>query len=382
MAVTAKAKRLKASGADIISFGAGEPDFDTPQRIKDAAAKAMADGFTKYTPAGGIDELKDAVVIKFRYGNGLEYTRDQIIISCGAKHSLYNVCQVLLEKDDELLIPRPYWVSYPEFAHLAEATPVYCSLDQENGFDLDIEALKGMISDKTRAVVINSPSNPTGGIYSPERLKAVVDLAIKYDFWIISDEVYEHLVYDGQKHFSIASISDQARERTIVVNGVSKAYSMTGWRIGYLAAPKEIAKAVSSLQSHSTSNPTSIAQMAALEALRGSQDELYAWRQEFERRRNLIFERLVLMPGVDCPLPGGAFYVMPSFEKVMGARFQGKEISNTLELADYFLTECKIACVPGEGFGAPGYLRFSFALSQEGIEKGMDRLEEGLGRLK
>ncbi len=382
MAVTAKAKKLKAEGVDVIGFGAGEPDFDTPQRIKDAAKKAIDDGVTKYTPAGGTDELKKAVVEKFKRENGLEYDISRVTINCGAKHSIYNVCQAIINPGDELIIPSPYWVSYPEFANLAEGKPVFVDTDYENGFDLDIGAIERAVSKKTAALVVNSPSNPTGAVYSEEKLKAVADLAAKHDFLVISDEIYEHLVYDGKEHFSIASISDEIKERTILINGVSKAYSMTGWRIGYTAAATEISKAIGTIQSHSTSNPASISQKASVEALLGPQDEVGMMRAEFEKRRDYIVERLNKMAEVSCHKPGGAFYVFPCFKDLMGRSFGGKKIENTLDLADYLLSECKIAPVPGEGFGAAGYMRFSYAASMEDITQGMDRLEEGVAQLK
>ncbi len=382
MAVTAKAKQLKSEGVDVVGFGAGEPDFDTPQNIKNAAKKAIDDGVTKYTPAGGTEELKQAVVEKFKRENGLEYQTSQITINCGAKHSIYNICQVIMDPGDELIIPSPYWVSYPEFANLAEGKPVFVDTDYENGFDLDVKAIEQAVTDKTKAIVVNSPSNPTGAVYSEQRLRAVAELAVEKDLIIISDEIYEHLVYDGQQHFSIATISDEVKQKTVVVNGVSKAYSMTGWRIGYTASVPEIAKAISTIQSHSTSNPTSISQKASVEALLGPQEEVAKMRGEFEKRRGYIVERLNKMAGVSCHQPGGAFYVFPSFAAVMGKSYNDKKLENTLDLADYLLTECKIAPVPGEGFGAPGYMRFSYAASLDDITKGMDRLEEGLGKLQ
>ena len=378
LTIDAKANALKASGVDIVNFGVGEPDFDTPVNIKEAAIKAIKDGFTKYTPVGGFDELKTAIVEKFKRDNSLEYEKDEILVSCGAKHSLYNIAQALFNQGDDVLIPAPYWVSYPDQVILNDASPVIVNTDEENYFRLTPELLKKNITKKTKALILNSPSNPTGLAYNRESLEAIADITLRYDFYIISDEIYEKLIYDGFKHISIASLSPELKKRTIVVNGLSKSYAMTGWRIGYCAGPKEIIKAMTSIQSQSTSNPTSIAQKAAVEALRGPQDFIPKIVEEFDRRRRYMVERFNKIPDVSCLTPVGAFYTFPNVSSFYGKNFKGKTISSSSDLTSYLLEEAKVAVVPGSAFGSDNHIRLSYATSMENIKKGLDRIEEAL----
>ncbi|MBI5026897.1 MAG: pyridoxal phosphate-dependent aminotransferase [Nitrospirae bacterium] len=378
LAIDAKAKALKASGVDIVNFGVGEPDFDTPANIKEAAIKAIKDGFTKYTPVGGIDELKAAIVEKFKRDNGLDYEKDEILVSCGAKHSLYNIAQAIFNNGDEVIIPAPYWVSYPDQVTLNDAIPVIVNTDEGNSFRLTPELLSKSITKKTRALILNSPSNPTGLAYDRKNLEAIADIALRYDFSIISDEIYEKLIYDGFKHISIASLSPELKKKTIVVNGLSKSYAMTGWRIGYCAGPKEIIKAMTNIQSQSTSNPTSIAQKAAVEALRGPQDFIPEMVEEFDRRRRYMVERFNKIPDVSCLTPVGAFYTFPKVSSFYGKNFKGKTIGSSSDLANYLLEEAKVAVVPGSAFGNDNHIRLSYATSMENIKKGLDRIEEAL----
>jgi len=382
LAIDAKAKALKAQGVDIVGFGAGEPDFDTPLNIKEAAKKAIDAGFTKYTPVGGTDELKDAIIAKMKNDHGLEYTRDEISVACGAKHSLYNISQALIQDGDEVIIPAPYWVSYPDQVVLAGGTPVYIETDEATGFKITPAQLEKAISKNTKALILNSPCNPTGASYSVEELKAIGKVCLKHDFLVISDDIYERLMYDGLKFAEIAEVVPELKPRTVVVNGVSKTYAMTGWRIGYACGPKELMGAMTKMQSQSTSNPTSIAQKAAVEALKGPQDAVAAMAVEFEKRRTYIVERLNAMPGVTCFKATGAFYVFPNFSSVYGKSFNGKKISNSTEFAAYLLEEAKVALVPGVAFGADKYARLSYAVSMENIRKGMDRIEAAIKNLE
>jgi len=378
LAIDAKAKGLKAQGIDIISFGTGEPDFDTPQNIKDAAIDAINKGFTKYCPVPGTLDLKNAIINKFKTDNNLEYTKEEIIVSCGAKHSLYNIFQTIFDEGDEVIIPAPYWVSYPDMAVLAGAKPVFINTSDKNHFKVTPNDIEKVITKKTKAFVLNSPSNPTGNTYTKEELTEIANVCVKNNLLIISDEIYEKLVYDNFKFFSIAQVSQEVKEHTIVVNGVSKAFAMTGWRIGYAAGPKEIISAMTKVQSQSTSNPTSISLKAATEALNGNKDCLEMMRKEFEKRRNYIVERLNKINGIKCLKPEGAFYVFPNISELLGKEYNGKLINTDMELADYLLDQAKIAVVPGSAFGAKGYIRFSYATSMENIVKGIDRLEEAL----
>lgn len=382
LAIDAKAKALKAQGVDIVGFGAGEPDFDTPLNIKEAAKKSIDAGFTKYTPVGGTDELKDAIIAKMKNDHGLEYTRDEISVACGAKHSLYNISQALIEEGDEVIIPAPYWVSYPDQVVLAGGTPVFIESDEATGFKINPEQLEKAVTKRTKALIINSPCNPTGASYTADELKAIGQVCLKHDFLIISDDIYERLLYDGLKFSEIAQVVPELKPRTIVVNGVSKTYAMTGWRIGYACGPRELMGAMTKMQSQSTSNPTSIAQKAAVEALRGPQDAVASMAVEFEKRRTYIVERLNAMPGVTCFRSTGAFYVFPNFSAVYGKSFNGKLIGNSTELAAYLLEDAKVAIVPGVAFGADKYARLSYAVSMENIRKGMDRIEAALKNLQ
>jgi len=378
LAIESKAQELKAQGLDIISFGAGEPDYDTPVHIKDAAQKAMYAGFTKYCPVAGTPDLKKAIINKLKNDNSLEYKPEEIIVSCGAKHSLYNLFQAILDPGDQIIVPAPYWVSYPDMALLAGAESHYIHTTEDNGFKITPEQLEKAITSKTKALIINSPSNPTGSAYTADELARIADVCIKHKILIVSDEIYEKLVYNGFRAVSIASANPKAKAFTVVVNGVSKSYAMTGWRIGYAAGPQEIIAAMGKIQSQSTSNPTSISLKAATEALSGSQDEVEKMRQEFEKRRDYITERLNRIPGVKCSMPQGAFYVFPNVYGLIGKSYNGKKISSCVDLAGYLLEKALIAVVPGEPFGAPGHLRLSYATSMENIKKGIDRFEAAL----
>jgi aspartate aminotransferase len=382
LAIDAKAKALKAQGVDVVGFGAGEPDFDTPVNIKEAAKKAIDAGFTKYTPVGGTDELKDAIIAKMKKDHGLEYSRDEVSVACGAKHSLYNISQALIQEGDEVIIPAPYWVSYPDQVVLAGGTPVFIETDETTAFKITPEQLEKAITGKTKALLINSPCNPTGSSYTVAELEAIGRVCLKHDFMIITDDIYERLVYDGLKFANIVQVLPELKPRTIVVNGVSKTYAMTGWRIGYACGPRELMGAITKMQSQSTSNPTSIAQKAAVEALNGPQDAVAAMVVEFEKRRTYIVERLNAIPGVTCFKSTGAFYVFPNFSVVYGKSFNGKKISNSTEFAAYLLEEAKVAIVPGVAFGADRYARLSYAVSMENIKKGLDRIEAAIKNLQ
>lgn len=371
LAIDSKAKALKAQGIDVISFGAGEPDFDTPAHIKDAAKKALDAGFTKYCPVSGTPDLKLAIINKLKKDNNLDYKPEEIIVSCGAKHSLYNLFQAILGKGDELIVPAPYWVSYPDMAYLADAKVKIVKTKESDGFKMTPEQLEKAVSKRSKAVVINSPSNPTGGAYTSEELKTLGEVCVKKNLLIISDEIYEKLAFDGFKSTSIASASPEIKAKTIVVNGVSKAYAMTGWRIGYTAGPKEIIDAMTNIQSQSTSNPTSIALKAVVEALNGPQDSVETMRVEFEKRRNYIVDRLNSIKGISCFKPQGAFYVFPNVKKAM----KRMGFDTAAKFAEFLLNKAKIAVVPGDAFGAPGYIRLSYATSMDNIKNGMDRLE-------
>jgi aspartate aminotransferase len=374
LTITAKAKALKAEGIDVIGFGAGEPDFETPNHIKKAAIKALEDGFTKYTPTSGIDELKDAIIRKFKRDNGLEYDRTQILVSCGGKHCVYNLAQVLFDT--------AYWVSYPPIVTLADAVPVILETTGRSGFKIDPDKLRRIITKRTKALILNSPCNPTGTTYTKGELKAIADIIAEKGIYVISDEIYEKIVYDGFEYVSIASLGEEIKERTIIVHGVSKTYSMTGWRIGFTAGPSSIIEAMNKIQGQSTSNPTSISQKASQEALEGPQDLVDVMVQEFQKRRNYIIARLNSLGGVTCLKPTGAFYAFPNFSSYLGKSFRGKPIEDSMDLADYLLDVARVAVVPGAAFGAEGFVRLSFATSMENIEAGMDRIEETLGELK
>ncbi len=378
MAVDTKAKALKKAGLDVVNLGVGEPDFETPEFIKEAAIRAIKEGFTKYTPAGGIDELKEAIRVRFQEDLGLSYQLDEVIVSCGGKHALYNIAQVLWGPGDEVVVPAPYWVSYPPMILLAGATPVILPTREENGFKATPEELASVVTQKTRAVILNSPSNPTGSVYSREELEALGRIILEKDLIVVSDDIYDKIIFNGRSFVNLAMLGEDYKARTLVVNGVSKAYAMTGWRIGYVAGSKEVIAAINKIQSQSTSNPTSIAQKAAVAALEGPQDFVEQRRLEFDRRRTYIAERLAALPEVRTALPDGAFYVFPNFSAYYRKKIGGKSIKDSLELADYLLERARIAVVPGVAFGEDRCLRISYAPSLALIEKGMDRLEKAL----
>ena len=382
LATAAKAKAMKAQGIDVVDFGVGEPDFDTPENVKQAGIKAIQSGFTKYTPAGGTDELKEAVIEKFKRDNNLTYEKSQILISCGAKHSLYNIAEALFDPGDEVIIPSPYWVSYPDQVLLNDATPVIVETTEAEGFKLSAQKLEKAITKKTKALVLNSPSNPTGLAYDKKTLEEIAAIAVKHGIYVISDEIYEKLLYDGFKHFSIASLNPEIKGLTIVVNGVSKSHSMTGWRIGYAAGPKEVMTAMANIQSQSTSNPCSISQKAALEALRGPQDFIKTMNVEFDKRRKYMVQRLNRIPGISCLMPVGAFYAFPNVAGLYGKSIQGKTMKNSSDFASYLLEEAKVALVSGDAFGADPYIRLSYATSMENIQKGLDRIEKAVSALR
>ena len=366
LAIDAKAKQMKAEGLDVVGFGAGEPDFDTPQHIKDAAIKALADGFTKYTPSSGIPELRQAIADKFKRENGLAYKPSQIIVSCGGKHSCYNVILATCQEGDEVIIPAPYWLSYPEMVKLAGAKPIILQTTDQTEFKLTPDQLRAAITPRARLLIFNSPSNPTGSVYTPEEIKAIGDLCVEKGVLIMSDEIYEHLLYDGAKHKSVASFSQAHYDHTIVVHGFAKAWSMTGWRLGFLAAPEPIAKAIDAVQSHSTSNPTSFAQKGGVAALTGPQDHLPKWLAEYDKRRSYGWKKLNRTPGITCVNSKGAFYLFPNISKT-GLK--------STDFCAKLLEQEKVAAVPGIAFGADDYIRLSYATSMANIEKGLDRLE-------
>jgi aspartate aminotransferase len=382
LTIQAKANALKAAGRDIIGFGAGEPDFDTPLNIKEAAIRAIHAGFTKYTPVGGTDELKDAVIAKLQRDNHLTYRRSEIVISCGAKHSLFNVTQVLFEEGDEVLIPSPYWVSYTDIVYLTGAKPVVIQTRVGDGFKLQPSQLEAAITPRTRAIIISYPSNPAGVCYSRRELEELAAVILRKGIMIISDDIYEKIIYDDQPFFTMASLSDELKRISIVINGVSKSYSMTGWRIGYAAGSEEIVSAMTKYQSQNTSNPTSIAQKAAVEALNGPQEGVGVMAREFQKRRDLIVERLTAIPGVTCLNPQGAFYVFPDVGSYYGRSFGEKVIRNSAEMATYLLDEANVALVPGGDFGHDDHIRISYATSMEQIEKGVERIRLALLKLR
>ncbi len=366
LAIDAKAKQMKADGLDVVGFGAGEPDFDTPQHIKDAAVKALADGFTKYTPSSGILELRQAIADKFKRDNGLTYKPSQIIVSCGGKHSCFNAVMATCQAGDEVIIPSPYWLSYPEMVKLAGAKPVIVPTTDATEFKITPDQLRAAITPRTRLFILNSPSNPTGSLYAPDELKALGEICVERDVLILSDEIYEKLVYDGAQHASVASFSPAHYAHTIVTHGFAKAYSMTGWRLGFMAAPEPVAKAVDAIQSHSTSNPTSFAQKGAVAALNGPQDHLTSWLAEYSKRRGYAHQRLSSMPGITCVNAKGAFYLFPNISR-LGLK--------STEFCARLLEQEKVAAVPGIAFGADDYVRISYATSMVNIQKGLDRME-------
>jgi len=381
LAINAKEKLLRAQGLDIAGFGAGEPDFDTPEHIKQAAIDAVNKGFTKYTPVAGIEPLKDAIIEKFKNDNGLTFKREEVIVSCGGKHGLYNLFQALFQEGDEVIILTPYWVSYPPMVELAGAKPVIVDTREEDDYQVTGDLIRKYITSKTKGIVLNYPSNPVGSVYTVENLVQIGRLAVDHNLYIISDEMYEKIVYDGYQHTSIASIDSAFRERTIISNGVSKAYSMTGWRIGYTVGQKEIIAAISNIQSQSTSNPTSISQYAALAALTGPQDFISMMVGEFQKRRDFLVRELTSIPGVTCYSPRGAFYVFPNFNALLGKRFNERTIDSSAALTELLLEEFHTAVVPGAEFGKEGYLRLSFATSMDVIKTGAERIQKAAASL-
>ena len=373
LAMQTRAKAMRAQGINVISFGAGEPDFDTPRRIKDAAIRALESGQTKYTEVGGIPELRAAVCHKLKRDLGLVYTPEEVTVSCGAKHTLYNIVMALVNPGDEVMIPSPFWVSYPEQVRLLGGVPVPVETLESTGFDLEPAAVGRAVTGRTKVLVLNSPGNPTGAVFSAGALRQVGDLAVERGFWIVSDECYEALTYEG-RHVSIASLSPEIKARTLVVNTCSKAYAMTGWRLGYAAGPKVIIKAMTDIQSQVTSNPTSIAQWAAVEALAGPQDDVAKMAGEFDRRRRVIVEALNAIPGISCVMPKGAFYVFPNVSGLFGKRWKGGTLNGSADVCAFLLEEALIATVAGVDFGSDAHLRFSYATGLETIKEGMSRM--------
>ncbi len=380
--ITAAAKKMKKEGLNVVNFGAGEPDFDTPDYIKQSAINSIERGETKYTPASGMPELKNVVVKKIKDSLGLDYAAENIIISVGAKHALFNIMQAMVNPGDEVILFSPYWVSYKEQVNLASGEPVYVDTSKNN-FRIDFSDLEDKITDKTKIILLNSPQNPTGVVYSKDELEQLANIVLKHNnLYIISDEIYDRLIYDGKKHYSIAQISDEIKDRTIIINGVSKTYAMTGWRIGYLAAPKEIAKAVGNLQSHSTSNPTSFCQVASITALSEEREEIGNMIRKFEERRNLIYELVSEIDGIKVTKPEGAFYIFPDISSMYGKKYNDMKIDGSLSFAEILLKEKHTAVVPGVAFGADDFIRLSFATSDEDIKEGVRRIKDFVENLK
>ena len=378
LAITAKINSMQAEGIDIVKFAAGEPDFDTPEYIKDATIESLRNGFTKYTPVTGITELREAIAEKFKRDNNLVYSPSQIIVSCGAKHSIYNILQAICNPGDEIVFAAPYWVSYPEMVKLADAKPIVVETTADQNFCMKPEQIESVLSDRTKAIIISSPSNPTGTVYDAATLAQIGELALKHKFYVISDEIYESLLYDNLKHQGIASLDEAVQEITFVVNGVSKAYSMTGWRIGYTAGPEKAIQAMSRIQSHSTSNPTSIAQIGALTALTASQEAVEEMRRAFEERRNVICQRFDEIGGVTYAKPQGAFYIFPDVSAHYGRNINGQTVNGSLDMTAYLLDNARVGVIPGSASGADNHLRLSFATSLAEINRGLDRIEEAL----
>ena len=382
LATDAKAKALKAQGVDIVNLSAGEPDFDTPLHIKEAAKVAIDQGFTRYTPVGGIPELKEAIADMLKRDYGLHYESDQIMVSTGGKQVLYNIAQAILDPGDEVIIPAPYWVSYPPIVELAGGVPVILETDPASNFAISLERLSGLIGPRTKAIIVNSPSNPTGAVYDRETIKAIGELACQKGIYIITDDIYDKIRFDGESPYNCASLLEQAKDLCLVANGVSKTYAMTGWRIGYLAGPEPVVKACTKIQSQSTSNPNSIAQKAALAALTGPQDCIEEMRKAFEERARAFVDGLLEIEGIKCSRPGGAFYCFPDMSAFFGRKTpQGKVIVGSLDLCDYLLDEAKVASIPGIAFGDDRCVRFSFATDKDTLNKGLNRLKSALNKL-
>lgn len=381
LAMTATAKAMAAQGLDVIDFSSGEPDFDTPEPVKAAAEAAIRAGFTKYTPSSGIDELRLAIIEKLRAEQGLTYDKSQILVSCGAKHSLYNLAEALLEAGDEIIIPSPYWVSYADQALVNDATPILLPTKEAHDYAIDPDDLQRLVTPRTKAIIVNSPCNPTGAIYDRKTLEAIATIALRHDILLISDEIYEKVIYDGVKHVSIATLGPDVAAQTVVINGVSKAYAMTGWRIGFAAGPKDLLTAMANIQSQSTSNPCSISQKAAVAALKFGGPFTERMVMEFDRRRKLIVDRLNRIPGVTCRMPGGAFYAFPNIGGVLGRHGPDGQIQSPQAFADYLLKHAQVAVVPGEPFGSREHIRLSYATSMDAIERGLDRIATAVEKL-
>ena len=382
LAIDAKAKELRTRGIDVLGFGAGEPDFDTPEGIKRAGIKAIEQNETHYTPAGGTDLLKQSILDKLKRENGLNYEKNQILVSCGAKHSIFNLAQVLWEEGDEIIIPAPYWVSYPEIIRYAGAQPVIIDTKGDNEFKITANQITAAVTPNTRAILINSPSNPTGTAYTRKELESIAECALRHKLLIISDEIYEKIVFDGFVQSSIAALDKEVQDNCVVINGVSKSYAMTGWRIGYIGASADIVKQMGKLQGQSTSNPTSISQAASIAALNESEVDVKRMVDEFQKRRNALFDWLLDIPGVTCYKPVGSFYTFPDFSAFYGKSFNGKTVGGSITLAEFLLEEGKVALVPGIAFGADNNLRMAFAASMDVIRQGVERIAEALVRLQ
>ncbi len=376
LALDSKYKQMKKQGIPVVGFGAGEPDFETPDNIKNAAVEAIKNGVTRYTPASGTVELKEAIVNKVKRDTGLEYKIENVVVSNGGKHSLTNIFMCILEANDEVIIPAPYWVSYPEMVKMAGGKPVFLNTTEENNFKFTPDMLKDMITDKTRALVLNTPSNPTGMVYSKEELEEIAKIAVENNIYIVFDEIYEKLIYGDVIHTNIATLGEDVKELTIIVSGMAKAYAMTGWRIGYTLSNVKLAKAMSNLQSHATSNPNSIAQAASVEALNGDQSSVESMRVEYEKRRDYMVERINSIDGISCKKPDGAFYIFMNMKQLLGKEHYGKVINTVSELCDDILDKALVALVPSEGFGIDGFARLSYATSMENIIEGLDRIEK------
>ena len=381
LAVTAKAKAMRAQGIDVIGFGAGEPDFDTPDNIKRAGELAIKNGFTKYTPVSGIDQLKDAIIDRIKGDSGVTFERPEVMVSCGAKHALYNISQALFQEGDKVIIPAPCWVTYPDQVELSGSETVVISTTEETDFKPTSAQWKEAMASGAKAVILNSPCNPTGSVFTREELKELADLAVEHDVYIISDEIYGKIIYDDAEHVSVASFGEEVKKRTLLVDGVSKSYSMTGWRIGYVAGPQEVISAMNKLQSQSTSNPTSIAQMASIEALTGPQDSVKEMVSHFKERRDFMCEKLNAIPGISCLKPRGAFYTFPNVSGLFGKSWDRWSVNSSGDFSAFLLEHARVAVVAGDAFLAEGYLRLSYATSMENIRKGLDRIEEAVSKL-
>ncbi|NRY63221.1 pyridoxal phosphate-dependent aminotransferase [Clostridium beijerinckii] len=374
LAITSKAKQMKKDGEDIIILGAGEPDFNTPENIRNAAIEAINEGFTKYTSASGINELKSAIANKFKRDNNLKYSNSQIMISTGAKQCIWNVFATILNSGDEVIVPKPYWVSYPELIKLADGVPVFAFGDEDNNFKYTKSVLESVVTSNTKAILINNPNNPTGAVYTKDELTMIADFANKHNLLIISDEIYEKFNYESDNYTSIASLSNDSYDRTIIIHGISKTYAMTGWRIGYVLGNEKLIKIMSSIQSHTTSNPNSIAQYAAVEALNGDQASVKEMVNEFKKRRDYIVEKINNTEMLSCKKPDGAFYIMINISKMLGKVINGNKINNSIDFSNALLNREKVAVIPGDGFGVSNYVRISYATSMNNVEEGIRRI--------